>query len=123
MGFLEPFGATYANNFGFYQNNGYSLISGGNRIPCICLQDISNYVGINIINPSYMLDVSGVTSLRQGLILNNSYANNINQILFTNGTNSYLIQQIDKSSLNYFVMGRSGYSDFVINNLGYIWNK
>ena len=39
-----------------------------------------------------MLDVSGGTSVRQGSILNNSYANNVNQVLFTNGTNIYIIQ-------------------------------
>ena len=68
----------------------------------------------------WLIDVSGVTSLWQGLILSNSYANNINKILFTNGTNIYLRQQPNNLSLNYFMMGRNGYSEFVINNLRYI---
>ena len=57
-----------------------------------------------MINPSYLLDISGITCLRQGLILNNTYLNNVNQILFKNLTNSYVIQQTDKSSLNYFIL-------------------
>ena len=36
-----------------------------------------------------MLDVSGVTSLREGLVMRISYANNAKQILFTNGTNNF----------------------------------
>ena len=34
-----------------------------------------------MINPSYMLDESGITCLRQGLILNNSNLNHVNQTL------------------------------------------
>ena len=48
-----------------------------------------------------MLDISGITSIRQGLILKNTYLNNVSQILFTNGTNRYLMKQIDKSRLNF----------------------
>ena len=57
-----------------------------------------------MINLSYLVDVGGVTSLRQGLVLNKSNAYNINKILITNGTNIYLIQKADNLSLNYFVM-------------------
>ena len=75
--------------FGFYQNSGYGLTSEITSFPCICLQNSTNFIGINMINSSYILDVSGVASLRQGLILNKSYPNNINKILFTNGTNLF----------------------------------
>ena len=87
MGFLEKFGATYANNVAFFQNWGNGSTSGVSSFPFICIQKATNYIEINMINPSYMLDVSGVTSLRQGLILNNLYFYNFNKILFTYGSN------------------------------------
>ena len=70
-----------------------------------------------------MVNVSGVTSLEQWLILNNTYLNNINKKLFTNVTNIFLIQQDDNMSLNYVMTSRSDYSDFVINSFGYAWNN
>ena len=50
---------------------GYGLTSGVNSVPCICLQSATNYIGIHMINPSYILDVSRISWLRQRLILNN----------------------------------------------------
>ena len=42
-----------------------------------------------MINQSYVIDVSGIKFLRQGLILNNSYLNNVNRILFKNLASFY----------------------------------
>ena len=50
-------------------------------------------------------------------LLNASKAN-LNCINFNNSSNSYSIQQIDNASNNYFRIGRTGYSDLVINSDG-----
>jgi hypothetical protein len=77
-------------------------------------------VGINTTTPTYTLDVSGNLRTTSVITINNTALTNSNEILFTNGTNTYAVQQIDNGGANRFRLGRNGQDDINISSTGQV---
>ena len=72
-------------------------------------------VGIGTSAPGVLLDVAGSIRATAGqLTLASTSSTNTNQILLSNPTQIYTLQQVDNAGANYVRLGRNGFGDLVI---------